>query len=106
TEGNLIIAADGSWLELQKRGDKSPYFLENKRLNVEALMSGTQRVFFDLANAIQYETALSITPEEIELSQKILLSIAYSSLKDGRRIDISKTPEKFTVTGKFGDKYA
>ena len=106
TEGNLIVAADGSWLELQTREGKTPYFREVSRVNVLPKMSGTQRVFYELVNAIQSGTPLSITPEEIELSQQILLSIAFSSLQNGRRVGLLEIPEEFTVTGKFGDQYA
>lgn len=106
TGGNLIIAADGSWLELQKRTNKGPYFLETSRMNVEPEMSGTQRAFFELMKAIQKGTPLTITTEEIETSQEIMLGIAYSSIHDGRRIRVSDIPAKFTVTGKFGDQFA
>lgn len=106
TDGNLIIAADGSWLELQKRTGKGPYFLEVSRVNVEPEMSGTQRAFFEIINAIQIGTPLSITPEEIETSQEIIMGIAFSSLQNGRRIETAEIPAKFTVTGKFGDNFA
>ena len=106
TDGNLIIAADGSWLELQKRAGKGPYFLETSRVYVEPEMSGTQRAFFQLMNAIQEGATLSITPEEIETSQEIMLGIAYSSLHGGRRIAVSELPANFTVTGKFGENFA
>jgi len=106
TDGNLIIAADGSWLELQKRVDKSPYFLGVSRLNVKAEMSGTQRAFFELFSAIQSGVPLSITPEEIEISQRALLAIAFSSFHDGRRVEISEIPPEFTVTGRFGDNFS
>lgn len=106
TDGNLIIAADGSWLELQERKGKGPYFLEISRLTVEPSMSGTQRAFFELMNAINKKTPLTITTDEIEKSQEILLGIVYSTLQQGRRVDLSEMPEKFTVTGKFGVQFA
>jgi len=106
TKGNLVIAADGSWIDLQKKNQNTPYFTQISRLEVEPLMSGVQRAFSELAMAVREGTPLSITPLEIETSQKILLGIAYSAIQYGQRLTLERIPDSFFVTGRFGDLLA
>lgn len=108
TEGTLTIIADGSWLEMRKKdSDQTPYHLSVDKIPVDSESSGTQRAFLELISAISgNEKQLSITTDEILVSQRILLSLVVSSIKGSRKIDPLQIEESFTVTGKFGSHYA
>lgn len=108
TEGAITIIADGSWLEIRKKKSaQTPYHLRVHKLLVDSELSGTQRAFLELILAISgNEKQLSITTDEIVVSQRILLGLALSSIQDSRKIVLHQVDELFTVTGKFGSYYA
>ncbi|MGZ6332866.1 MAG: Gfo/Idh/MocA family protein [Bdellovibrionota bacterium] len=106
TAGNIIVAADGSWIEIQRRGATGPYFSAVEKIEVDPKMSGTQRAFCELAAAILGGQPPSINADVVELSQEVLLSIALSSIQNGRRVGLSELPEAFTVTGRTGNLFA
>lgn len=103
TDGSLIVAANGSWIEIHKKTNKdSPYHHHITKLEAAPEMSGTQRAFRDLEMAVRENKELSIEPEEIALSQNILLCFVLSSQRGGIRLPLSSLEDEFTVTGKFG----
>ena len=101
--GTILIAGDGAFIQLRKRDQAGPYFNEVVHVDCEAIMSGAQRSFNELELAIKNNEPLSIDPDEIELSQEILLAIAYSGLLNGKKVRQGNLPRGFTVHGKFGD---
>ncbi|MGD2187827.1 MAG: Gfo/Idh/MocA family oxidoreductase [Desulfobacterales bacterium] len=108
TDGTLNIVGDGSWLEIRKKtSNQTPYHLKVDKLIVESELSGTQRAFSELISAVRGDNnKLSITTETVCAGQRILLSIAQSSILGGQKIDPLQLDESFTVTGKFGEYYA
>ncbi|MBI4324220.1 MAG: Gfo/Idh/MocA family oxidoreductase, partial [Chloroflexi bacterium] len=61
TLGNLVVAADGSWIELaQKARPEDPYQLHQQRWEPSPTQSGTQRAFSELAAAVRDHRPLSI----------------------------------------------
>jgi len=108
TDGSLYIVADGSWLELRKKtSSQTPYHLGVDKVLVDPEFSGTQRAFLELISAINENLEeMSITINEIVASQRILLGLVVSAIRDSRKIDPLHVDESFTVTGKFGSYYA
>jgi len=108
TSGTIEIVGSGSWIEVRKKRFKnSPYFLDIEKIEVKPKMSGTQRAFSELISAVRGDiNKLSITTEDVCAGQRILLSIAQSSILGGQKVDPLQLDESFTVTGKFGDYYA
>lgn len=106
TLGTITIVADGSWIKVEKKVGDSPYFSGVDKRTANAKMSGTQRAFYELSRAIETSSPISITTDEILISQQILIGIAFSSLQNGIRMPLVSIPEHFTVTGRYGDLYA
>lgn len=108
TDGTLNIVGDGSWLEIRRKtSGQTPYHLKVDKLVVESTLSGTQRAFSELISAVRGDIKeLSITTKEIDSGQRILLSLAYSSILHGQRIDPLDLNESFTVTGRFRNYFA
>ena len=107
TSGNITIAANGSWIEIRKGiGETSSYHLREEKLEIVPKMSGTQRAFCELNAAIRNNKKLSISPEEIAISQNLLFGFVCSSLQKGIRFSLPWLDDDFTVTGRFGSLYA
>lgn len=106
TEGTLAVLADGTEIELRRRGQGSAYFLEKVVSEITSANSGTETAFLELLAALRFGRSLSISPDDIRLNQQILLSIAYSSVKGGVRIALDEITAEFTVTGRYGSLYA
>ena len=105
--GSITVGADGSWLESNKKAaSDDAYPLAHKRWKPTASLSGTQRAFAELADAIRGHGALGITPEEIALGCDILFAITWSSLQGGRRVTLAEVPADLTITGRSGALFA
>jgi hypothetical protein len=76
------------------------------KIEVRPKTSGTQKVFQELRGAVGANGQLSISSEEIALSQRVLLSFALSSIRGGSRVVPTDLPDDFKVTGRFGSLYA
>lgn len=106
TEGNINIYTNGSRIEIEKiKAKENPYFINHFTESVSPEMSGTQRAFSELADSILTDGDSPIDPDEIALSQRILLSILHSSLNEARRVRIEELPQ-LVITGKYGSYYA
>jgi predicted dehydrogenase len=106
TTGTLVVMADGSWIEVHRKKDqRSPYNTLVQQIEIRPSTSGTQKVFQELTDALKVSGELSIRPEEIAISQSILLSFALSSILGGSKLAINELPTDFTVTGRFGSLY-
>lgn len=106
TEGTLAVLADGTEIELRRRGQGNAYFLEKVVPEITSPNSGTETAFLELLAALRSGGTLSISPDIIRLNQKILLSIAYSSILGGTRIALDEIGAEFAVTGRYGSLYA
>lgn len=73
---------------------------------IDDTMSGTVRAFVELADAVQSGGSSPVTPEEVLLNQALLAGIAWSSLQDGRRIQLAEVPPDLIITGRVGELYA
>jgi predicted dehydrogenase len=104
-QGILSVIADGSYLELQQMNAKG-YLSAPVRKDVEWKLSGTQGAFHELAKAIWGEESETISAGDLLESQLALFSLAHSSLLGGARVNSSMLDDRFTVTGRSGDKYA
>ncbi len=105
SRGSLMIACNGSWLELRK--PSGSYFAWPEKLEIVPTASGTQTAFAELAEAVAgRRPLLAIEPGEIELSHALLFAFVASSLREGRRIRLEEVDPEFTVTGRSGDLYA
>jgi len=106
TKGNITIHANGSRIEIEKiKTKENPYFIDHFTESVSPEMSGTQRAFSELANSILTDADSPVDPDVIALSQRILLSILYSSLNEARRVRIEELPQ-LVITVKYGSYYA
>lgn len=106
-KGTITVAADGSWISIHKKGSGGgPYFLNRRKLDIEASRSGTQAAFDELISAVSLDEPLSLGLDEIECGQLILLGFVLSALRGGRRVSLSEIPDDFTVTGRFGEMFA
>jgi predicted dehydrogenase len=107
SRGNLTIAADGSWIQIEKKANgNSPYFIESSKLVFSPAMSGTQRAFHELHLAVTEGRLTGTSTKDVEINQRILLSLAQSSVWGGERLNPNELDDDFTVTGKFNGKYA
>ena len=105
--GTLSVGADGSWLEWNhKATSDAAYPLAHERRLASASLSGTQRVFQSLADAIRNGTTTGIAPEEVALGCDLLLAMVWSSLQGGRRVSLAEVPADLTVTGRAGELFA
>lgn len=104
-KGILSVIGDGNRLERMEMLS-SGYLSEPVRIKVAAGMSGTQRAFHELARAVRGQSADVMSVEELLCSQAILFSLVRSSMLAGRRVDSSMIDDHFTVTGRWGQKYA
>lgn len=100
TQGSLHIGDDGRWLEIASTGH------DVRRVPVVPTMSGTARAFAELETAIRHDGQTSIASKDIENAMRILLSIAKSAQQDGARVNPNTIDGQFTVTGRYGDKFA
>ncbi|OPX92388.1 MAG: Inositol 2-dehydrogenase [Pelotomaculum sp. PtaB.Bin104] len=107
-KGEIIIAADGSWLEINKYPINStgPYFLSNSRLYLESSCSGRQKAIVELKDAILDGKETSINIDEVLITQQILFALVYSELNGGIKFNINDVDDRFTVTGRSGNLYA
>ncbi|HLY08069.1 MAG TPA: Gfo/Idh/MocA family oxidoreductase [Planctomycetota bacterium] len=107
TEGNLCIGGNGGWIDLRKKSaPEDLYFLDSRRVHVDPTASGTARAFHRLESAVRTGGPPPMPPEEIAANQRILIAMAASALDGGRPIAPAEVDPRFTVTGRFGDKYA
>jgi len=58
-----------------------------------------------LIRAVKTDGETGIRPEEILVSQEILLASVLSSINDGKRVPLTELKNDFTVTGRFGTRY-
>lgn len=105
--GTLTVRADGSCLEWnRKTAPDDAYPLAHGRRLPVVTMSGTQRAFSELAEAVRTGGPLGITPEEIALGCDLLFAMVWSSLQGGRRVSPAELPAQLTLTGRTGNLFA
>lgn len=106
-KGTLIVHANGSYLQLNRGNAKNAdYFLEQKIITPLPSGSATVTAMTELLDAIKNNKPSPITLEDIELGMKMLFGCLWSSLHEGRRVNLNETPSSLIVTGKFRDCYA
>lgn len=103
--GILSIVGDGAYLELRQIAP-SGYLAAPIRVEFVPGLSGTQQTFRELAAAVRGEPGLVMSVDELLQSQAILLSLARSSMLCGAGVSLTALDERFTVTGRWGEKYA
>lgn len=105
TEGILTIVADGTRLDLDRKG--STYFTEPHRFPTQADARGaTLTAFAELADAIRHKTPPPIPAASIGIGLRMLLACVWSHLRDGRRVSLDEIPAEFRVTGRYGEMFA
>lgn len=102
-KGIVSVYGDGETLEI-KSGDS--YFNHTENVELSYSDSATVTAFSELVNALQENTTVPITPEEVLANMVILTGIVYSSNNNGKKISVSEIPEELTITGKSGNFYA
>jgi predicted dehydrogenase len=99
-QGVMTVGEDGRWLEIAKSGR------EPRRIPIAPTMSGTARAFCELEAAVRHDGPTPVKPSEIESGMAILLAIAESARRDGAPVSPDSIDGRFTVTGRYGEKYA
>ncbi|MCG2616069.1 Gfo/Idh/MocA family oxidoreductase [Terrimonas sp. NA20] len=107
SKGILTVNGDGHHIEISREGNFPNYFHKSEIITVDPLLSGTQRIFTALKNAVVSDSEVSIvTAEEILAGQELLFGIVQSFLAKGRIITPGELNENFVITGRSGDFYA
>jgi scyllo-inositol 2-dehydrogenase (NAD+) len=69
-------------------------------------ISGTVRAFAELAGSVRHDGPAPISADEVVLNQALLIAMAVSSMREGRRTGIDQLPPELSITGKLGSLYA
>lgn len=104
-QGILSIIADGISLELRQM-DPSGYLRPGQLETVSHSRSGTQGAFDELTRAVRAEPAKAIDQDELLDAQLALFALAQSSLQDRTKVDPATLDDRFTITGRRGEKYS
>lgn len=106
-DGILEVVGDGTRLVTHKRHhDATGYFLNRTEMLPPPVSSGTSMAFADLLGQLSGQGDPHLSLEDVELSTRVTLSLAYSTVRGCTPVDPWKLPTDFRVTGKFGDFYA
>lgn len=108
TGGEISIAADGSWLEINRPNKhiRTPYYYDKQTIISQPVKSPTQIAIEELRDQIRERLPPSITFNEVTEAQKLLLAIVLSELNDGGRFSADEVPDDFIITGRKGDLFA
>jgi len=108
TKGGIVVAADGSWLEIRKPipGTSSAYYTSDTTLHYTCGLSGTQAAITELRDALTLGAKPSLTIDHALYNQRILFGFVLSHMNGGLRFNIKDIADDFTVTGRMGELYA
>jgi len=105
SKGAMIVGANGAWIDRRISGpDHSPE--PSQRIFPQAAASGRVRAYQELRDAVLSGAPCSISMDEILQGQRILMTIAASSLRGGARLRLDEVSDGFVVSGKFGTNYS
>lgn len=107
---NLRMGTERGTLSILRDGYEMNYYSED-RVGGEIFSafsgeSGTQLALMELRDSICKKAPTSFSVDDLEMNTRLLLSIAYSSVKGGKPIAPETLPPEFTVTGCFNGMYA
>lgn len=106
TKGELLIYRDGEMLRITAQGTGDGFRIREYWAKDFTGPSGTQRGFLNLAEAISSHGATAFSFEEVSLTQRLLLSIAWSQLSGGNAVDPFALPQQLIVSGKWNNTFA
>lgn len=98
-KGEILILGSGRYLKTKSRTGKI------KNIRIRKGVSGRRAAIEELRDFINSGKPATMSAEEILTEQRILMAIAYSGIRSGRKIRLSKIKDGFTVTGRIGNLY-
>ena len=108
TSGEIVIGADGSWLEVNQKNKhlRTPYFFDRRMLMSQPNGSAMQMALEELCSQITKNVVPTVTLQEVYDAQRLLYSIVLSELNGGIRFPVSDVPMDLVITGKTENRYA
>jgi scyllo-inositol 2-dehydrogenase (NAD+) len=101
TKGNMVIHANGNYLEINTPATHPAYFTSKKIINGLPNKSATIRALENLRESMLDNEDLLISPEEIITGLDMLLGCVQSSVHNGVFIDRRKLSKEIKVDGRF-----
>jgi len=105
--GEVLVVGDGWHVQVNRpAGTPSGYFLERQTSTGWSGHEGTAAALRTVAESLRNGQVVPFSIEQALEGQTILLAMVCSELNKGARVYLNEVDPGFTVTGRFGDKYA